>query len=93
MKSDAFNQTQDFLWAVVLLTSPAQVTLACGPSAQTTDVPAGLAKLKLPLTSDCDVSSTVSRDGRRVIDFQPNGFHFSTSPTMYNFNAFVAASP
>ncbi|KAG9222501.1 hypothetical protein CCMSSC00406_0002836 [Pleurotus cornucopiae] len=85
--------TQDFLWAVVLLTSPGQVTLACGPSVQTTNVPAGLAKLKLPLTSDCDASSTVSRDGRRVIDFQPNGFHFSTNPTMYNFNAFVAASP
>ncbi|KAF9502355.1 hypothetical protein BDN71DRAFT_1500485 [Pleurotus eryngii] len=82
----------DFLWAVVL-TSPAQVTLACGHTTQTTDVRAGLAKLKLPLTSDCDVSSTVSRDDRSIIDFHPHGFHFSTSPTMYNFNAFAAASP
>ncbi|KAF4604919.1 hypothetical protein EYR40_003702 [Pleurotus pulmonarius] len=92
-RPDRADFTQDFLWAVVLLASPAQVTLACGPNTQTTDVPAGLAKLKLPLTTDCDVSSTVSRDGRLVIDFHPKGFHFSTTPTMYNFNAFVAASP
>ncbi|KAF4573215.1 hypothetical protein EYR36_007725 [Pleurotus pulmonarius] len=92
-RPDRADFTQDFLWAVVLLASPAQVTLACGPNTQTTDVPAGLAKLKLPLTTDCDVSSTVSRDGQLVINFHPKGFHFSTTPTMYNFNAFVAASP
>ncbi|KAL0951577.1 hypothetical protein HGRIS_008259 [Hohenbuehelia grisea] len=92
-KPDHADWTQDFLWAVVLMTAPADVTLTCGPSTQTTHVQAGLSKLKLPLTATCDVSSVVSRNGGQVLSFRPDGFHFNTNPPSYNFNAFVAASP
>ncbi|KII85452.1 glycoside hydrolase family 71 protein [Plicaturopsis crispa FD-325 SS-3] len=83
----------DTLWAVTLLTSPASVTLACGSSTNTTQVPAGLSKLSLPLSGDCSVTSTVSRTGSSPVTFAPEGFKFSTSPPSFNFNAFVAASP
>ncbi|KAJ2926109.1 hypothetical protein H1R20_g10981, partial [Candolleomyces eurysporus] len=52
--------TEDFVWAVVLLTSAGQLRLSCGNSVIARDLP---------------------------------GYQFSTTPPMYNFNAFVAASP
>jgi glucan endo-1,3-alpha-glucosidase len=77
----------------VLLESPADVTLSCGPSVITTSLGTGLSKLKLPLTAECDVAAEIYRDGERDLGFQPEGFRFSTNPPNYNFNAFVAASP
>ncbi|RPD65177.1 glycoside hydrolase family 71 protein [Lentinus tigrinus ALCF2SS1-6] len=85
--------TQDYLWAVTLLTAPANVTLTCGPSTQKTVVPAGLSKLKLRLSSSCAVNATVARGGGAPVQFSPAGFNFSVTPPSYNFNAFVAASP
>ncbi|EGN94676.1 glycoside hydrolase family 71 protein [Serpula lacrymans var. lacrymans S7.3] len=86
--------TQDYLWAVALLTSTADVTLSCGSTTQTfTSLPAGANKLQLPFTTDCSVSGTIARNGVNSVDFTPAGFDFQTDPTLYNFNAFVAASP
>ena len=87
------HQTQDYLWAVALLTAPANVTLTCGSSTQRTEVQAGVAKLKLKLTSSCAVNATVARGVRTPLQFAPAGFNFSVQPPSYNFNAFVAASP
>ena len=88
------TQTEDFIWAVVLLTSDVWLTLSCG-SDTTISKPlsAGLSKVRLPLESDCYARAIVVRDGRAVVDFLPHGFHFQRSPPSYNFNAFVAMSP
>ncbi|TFK85418.1 glycoside hydrolase family 71 protein [Polyporus arcularius HHB13444] len=85
--------TQDYLWAVTLLTAPANVTLTCGSSTQRTLVPAGLSKLKLKLSTSCAVNATVARGASTPVQFSPAGFNFSVRPPSYNFNAFVAASP
>ncbi|GJE92329.1 glycoside hydrolase family 71 protein [Phanerochaete sordida] len=84
--------TSDALWAIIQLTSPATVTLTCGPSALTAPLPAGTSKLRLALVAECDVASSVTRGGQSVA-FKPEGMHFSTAPAAYNFNAFVVASP
>lgn len=85
-------QTDDYLWAVVLLTAPANVTLTCGNSTSVAAAPAGLTKLKLPLQQDCNATSAIAR-GANVTTFAPAGLHFQLNPPSYNFNAFVAASP
>ncbi|KAH9945573.1 glycoside hydrolase family 71 protein [Amylocystis lapponica] len=91
-KPTNYQWTQDYLWGVVLLTAPANVTLTCGTTTQKTSAPAGLTKLKLPLTKNCSVQATVVRGSTTSVNFVPAGFTFSTSPPSYNFNAFVAAS-
>ncbi|CAL1709944.1 unnamed protein product [Somion occarium] len=92
-RPDNWQWTEDYLWAVVLLTSPAQVTLSCGPSIQSFSAGAGLSKFKLPLTASCSVSSHIVRNGLTTLNFAPSGFNFNTNPPSYNFNSFVAASP
>ncbi|KAI0353317.1 hypothetical protein OH77DRAFT_1407081 [Trametes cingulata] len=92
-KPDNWPWTQDYLWAVTLLTAPANVTLSCGSSSQKTLVPAGLSKLKLKLSASCSVKATVMRNSTTALSFAPAGFNFNTRPSSYNFNAFVAASP
>ncbi|GJE92333.1 glycoside hydrolase family 71 protein [Phanerochaete sordida] len=91
-KPTNWEWTEDYLWAIVQLTAPATVTLSCGPNSSTRYVAAGTIKLKLPLTTDCAVSSTITRDSVRTT-FTPQGMIFNTAPETYNFNAFVAASP
>ncbi|KAI0794820.1 glycosyl hydrolase family 71-domain-containing protein [Abortiporus biennis] len=100
-KPTNYEWTEDYLWAVVLLTSSAEVTLSCSPSSssQKITLPAGLNKLKLPLTTGtgangtCNVKATISRSQNITLDFEPEGFTFSAKPITYNFNVFVAASP
>ncbi|TFK24019.1 glycoside hydrolase family 71 protein [Coprinopsis marcescibilis] len=97
-----FRFTEDFVWAVVLLTTDAQVTLSCiqegdsdsdnGEESTTQNLSAGLSKLRLKLTYDCSPVAQITRNGEDVLRFAPEGFRFSTQPTAYNFNAFVAAS-
>lgn len=77
----------------VLLTSPAQVEVSCGVSNETTSIPAGLSKIRLPLVEACSVVVDVSRANISVLHFAPVGFDFQLNPPSYNFNAFVAASP
>ncbi|KAJ7148702.1 glycoside hydrolase family 71 protein [Mycena crocata] len=85
--------TQDYLWAIVLLTSPAQFTFSCGSSKRTAALYGGISKLQLPLSSACSVAASIARDNRTVLDFTPAGFKFRADPPSYNFNAFVASSP
>ncbi|KAI0646055.1 glycoside hydrolase family 71 protein [Trametes meyenii] len=90
---DNAQWTQDYLWAVTLLTDSANVTLSCGDSSQKTLVPAGLSRLKLQLSDSCTANATVTRNSTVALSFAPNGLNFTTEPVSYNFNAFVAASP
>lgn len=92
-KPTNYQWTEDYLWTVVLLTAPANVTQACGASTSTSSVPAGLSKLKLALKEDCSVNVTITRNSTTALTFSPAGFKFDTKPPSYNFNAFVAASP
>ncbi|KAJ7083617.1 glycoside hydrolase family 71 protein, partial [Mycena belliarum] len=85
--------SRDFLWAVAMLTAPADVVLECGDKRESWSLPAGLAKLKLPLTTSCSVRAAVKRGDDSDMTFVPAGFDFRTDPPNYNFNAFVAASP
>ncbi|KDQ55491.1 glycoside hydrolase family 71 protein [Jaapia argillacea MUCL 33604] len=92
-KPNHWDWTQDYLWAVVLLTAPAQVQLSCGTTRNTYTVPAGLSRLQLPFSQSCSVQASVIRDDLTTLTLAPNGFNFQTNPSSYNFNAFVAASP
>ncbi|KAF8191300.1 glycoside hydrolase family 71 protein [Pholiota molesta] len=88
-----YEWTEDTLWADVLLSKPAHFEMTCGGSKYSGNLPAGANKVKMPLKDDCSVSSSVTRDGKKTVDFTPPGFRFSKNPPSYNFNAFVAASP
>ncbi|KAI0674056.1 glycoside hydrolase family 71 protein [Trametes maxima] len=90
---DNAQWTQDYLWAVALLTEPANVTLSCGNSSHTALAPAGLSKLKLQLSDSCTANATVVRNSSVALGFAPDGLNYTTRPASYNFNAFVAASP
>ncbi|KAH8823890.1 glycoside hydrolase family 71 protein [Flagelloscypha sp. PMI_526] len=87
-----WESTKDILWAVCAAESPAEVTLTCSPSQSTSQVFAGLTKLSLPLTTNCQVQASLARDGLTVVDVRPDNFKFSTQPTIYNYNAFVYAT-
>ncbi|KAI0682732.1 glycosyl hydrolase family 71-domain-containing protein [Cytidiella melzeri] len=89
-----YDYTQDYIWAVALLKSPATFTLACGSQTTTASAPAGLSKFKLgPLTKSCTVSSSIQRGKVVTTNAYKNGFKFTTArPTTYNFNAYVASS-
>ncbi|KAF8577364.1 glycoside hydrolase family 71 protein [Ramaria rubella] len=83
--------TQDFLWAVVFAIAPAHVTLISGTISQRFEVPAGVTKLKLACSFGAQ-SAILARNHKTVLQLQPEGFHFTTHPEFYNFNAFVASA-
>ncbi|KXN89036.1 Glucan endo-1,3-alpha-glucosidase agn1 [Leucoagaricus sp. SymC.cos] len=85
--------TQDMVWAVVLLKAESQVTFSCGVSRRYVRLPAGASKINLNVLQECAVTIVVARMGAVVLDFAPPGFIFRRDPKLYNFNAFVAASP
>ncbi|EPQ54502.1 glycoside hydrolase [Gloeophyllum trabeum ATCC 11539] len=92
-KPSNFELTQDQLWAVVMTTAPATVTLSTSAtSSQTFNVPAGLSKLSMPITAGGTMKGVISRNGQDVVTLQPDGFQFNGSPASYNYNAFVAFS-
>ncbi|KAI0339342.1 hypothetical protein BDW22DRAFT_1361896 [Trametopsis cervina] len=88
------NFTQDYIWAVILLTSPAQFSLNCGNQTSTTSAPAGLSKYKLgPLMEDCTASTLIARGTEITQNTYGNNLRFRTArPKTYNFNVFVASS-
>ncbi|KAL7279978.1 hypothetical protein ACG7TL_006389 [Trametes sanguinea] len=88
-----FELTQDQLWAVVLATAPASLTLATGDNAsQTFDVQPGVNKFNMTLTPGGFMQGTLTRDNAAVIDLKPAGYTFDPNPTTFNFNIFVAAA-
>lgn len=83
---------QDRLWADVLLSGPATVTLATADGkSQSWDVAtAGPGRFSIPLTVGGFISATVERDGKTVLTCKPEGYTFTDKPQAYNFNSFVA---
>lgn len=92
-KPTNYDITQDAVWAVILLPTPAHIKLTCGPSIVSMELPSGLSKISLPLTRSCSVVAVLYRRGKQVLVFAPKGYTFTENPSNYNFNAFVAASP
>ncbi|KAI0753268.1 glycoside hydrolase [Daedaleopsis nitida] len=92
-----FELLQDRIWAVVLATGDAQLTLASGDAdgaAQTFDVRAGVNKFSLPLEASGHgfMRGVLVRDGQTVVELHPEGFVFDPHPSAYNYNAFVASA-
>jgi glucan endo-1,3-alpha-glucosidase len=86
-----WNWTDDNLYAVVLTTGPAQVTLTSGSNTQTFSVEGGLTKLKIP-NAPGGMTGKVVRNGQNVATVSGQGFDYTTSPATYNFNYFVGSS-
>ncbi|KAH8096821.1 glycoside hydrolase family 71 protein [Cristinia sonorae] len=90
-KPTNWQWTQDYVWGVFLLTSPAQVQITCGTASTRASLPAGLSKISLGLTAACSVSASIMR-GANTNTFAPKNYNFNLKPPSNNFNAFVAAS-
>ncbi|OCF33259.1 hypothetical protein I316_05000 [Kwoniella heveanensis BCC8398] len=87
-----WSYTEDYLYAVVLSTDGAEVTLTSGGSSQTFTVSAGLSKLKIPLSAG-SISGSITRSGSTVASYDAgSSFTYTTTPSTYNFNYFVGSS-
>jgi len=94
-RPSGWQYTDDFLWAMIFSTGGSiSVTLRCGDYAETTALSGtGAFKLRMPLVgAGGQISATLRRDGAGVVSLVPAGFVFSSHPTSYNYNAFVASS-
>ncbi|KAF8218233.1 hypothetical protein K438DRAFT_1747440 [Mycena galopus ATCC 62051] len=72
--------TQDFLWAIVLLASPAVVGFRYDTVEEQFAVPAGLSNVKLLLDTTGYISTSILRRDASDVEFSPPGFSFSTKP-------------
>lgn len=89
-KPTGWDWTTDFVWAAVLATSDAVVTLTSGSNTQTFNVKAGLTKLKIA-NSPGGMSGTISRNGGNVATATING-QYTLTPATYNYNYYVGSS-
>lgn len=87
-----FDYTDDNLYAVVLLTAPATVTLVSGSTSKDFTAPAGLSKIKIP-SAPGSIGGKVVRNGQTVASYDAgSAFQWTTTPQKYNFNYFVGSS-
>lgn len=86
-----WDWTDDVLWAVVLTTGPATVTLTSGSNTETFSVEGGLTKLKID-SSAGKMSGSIVRDGTTVASYTSSGSVYTDSPTTYNFNYYLGGS-
>ncbi|EKM75389.1 hypothetical protein AGABI1DRAFT_79978 [Agaricus bisporus var. burnettii JB137-S8] len=90
-RPQGYNFAEDSLWALAFATQSGQVTLTCGISTQQFTVKPGINKLKLPL-SPGQITVSMSRDGKRIINKSPSDFTYNSSPDLYNYNVYVGRS-
>ncbi|KAJ7612254.1 glycosyl hydrolase family 71-domain-containing protein [Roridomyces roridus] len=90
---DNWDWTQDYLWVAAFCSSTCTVTLQSGSPAATpfVNLPAGVNKLQIPLSAG-KVTVSMIKNGQTVISKTEQGFTYTTTPTKYNFNAFVGAA-
>ena len=86
-----WNWTDDELYAVVLTTGAAEVTLTSGSNTQTFSVQAGLTKLKIP-SSPGSISGSIARSGSTVASYSSGTSVYTNTPTTYNYNYFLGGS-
>lgn len=91
-KPTGWQDTDDNLYAVVMATSAATVTLKSGSTSQTFSVSAGVNKLKMP-SAVGSMSGTIVRGGSTIASYNAgSAFQYTNSPSTYNFNYFVGGS-
>jgi glucan endo-1,3-alpha-glucosidase len=91
-RPQGWEKTDDNLYAVVMTTGPAIVSLTSGSTTTTFSVQAGLSKLKVP-SNVGSISGSINRDGAAVASYNAgNAFSYTNTPTTYNFNYFVGSS-
>ncbi|RSH78984.1 uncharacterized protein EHS24_001910 [Apiotrichum porosum] len=84
--------TDDYLYAVVLATEAATVTLTAGTNTETVAVAKGLNKIKVA-SSAGSISATIARSGSTVVSYSSGSdFVYTTTPVTYNYNYFVASA-
>jgi glucan endo-1,3-alpha-glucosidase len=86
-----WEESADYLQAVVFATQPATFTLRAGGNAQSFSVPAGVSKVRVP-SAPGTIQGTLVRGGQTVVDVAPGAdkFAYTDAPSRYNFNAYVA---
>jgi glucan endo-1,3-alpha-glucosidase len=85
-------QTADYLWATVYATGSASVSLTSGNTTSTFAVYSGITKLRMT-SQPGPISGSLSREGVSKVQVDPgSAFAYTTSPSSYNYNAFVVAS-
>ena len=86
------NLVEDAAWVVVAVKEASQVVLSTGPNtSKSYDVKPGVSRLSVPLTVGGWMQATIIRGGQTILDFKPDNYSFTDTPTIYNFNAFVAS--
>jgi len=89
-KPQNYQLMEDVVYAVVMTTSPSNVTLSTGTSSSKTfDVPAGVSKLTIPISAGGTMYGKVERGGNTVLELDPD-FTFDPNPKTYNYNVLVA---
>ena len=86
------------MFAVVLATAPANITLATPQPGQepalsdmtTFAIPAGVSQLNYHLLPGRGMAAILTRGGATVLEVNPATYVFNSTPVTYNFNAFVA---
>jgi glucan endo-1,3-alpha-glucosidase len=87
-----YDWTDDNLYAVVFATAPSVATLTSGGNSMSFSVPAGLSKIKMPLSPGA-IGGSIERGGQHVASYDSGAqFSFTTTPAAYNYNYWVGSS-
>ncbi|ORX38896.1 glycosyl hydrolase family 71-domain-containing protein [Kockovaella imperatae] len=89
-KPNNWQNTDDNLYVVMLLSQPAVVTIYSGSNKAMWNAPAGVAKLSVPSLPG-SIGASIARNGATVKSYDSTGqFSYTSNPADYNFNYFVA---
>lgn len=86
-----WDWTDDNLYAVVLTTGPATVTLTSGSNTETFSVQGGLSKLKVA-SAEGAMSGSIIRSGSTVASYASSGSVYTKNPSTYNYNYYLGSS-
>ena len=91
-RPDRWNDTDDFVYALVFATADGVATLTSGTNSERYAVKTGLNKIKLAM-SPGSVTVKVRRNGVDVVSYDSTGsFSYTNTPSSYNFNYMVHSS-
>jgi glucan endo-1,3-alpha-glucosidase len=87
-----WDHTDDNLYAVVMSTDDAVVSLTSGTTTTQFSVSAGLTKLKVP-SQVGTMGGQISRNGQVTASYNAgNSFQYTQTPSTYNFNYMIGSS-
>lgn len=85
-----YSQTDDNLYALVFSMVAGTFKLSIGSSSSSTPIVPGLTKIKLALSPGSPRATLLDSAGNVVFDGSPAGYTYTATPTVYNFNYYVA---